>query len=74
MGSGVALSYGITHPDTYATIAISPVSQSVSSTLPHNLLLMAGSLEPQFVSSAERLLAMAGGQSDDLAAGSAQNW
>jgi pimeloyl-ACP methyl ester carboxylesterase len=71
MGSGVALSYGITHPDTYATIAISPVSQSVSPTLPHNLLLMAGSLEPQFVSSAERLLAMAGGQSNDLAAGSA---
>jgi hypothetical protein len=32
---------------------------------------MAGSLEPQFVSSAERLLAMAGGQSNDLAAGSA---
>jgi pimeloyl-ACP methyl ester carboxylesterase len=71
MGSGVALSYGITHPDTYATIAISPVSQSVSPTLPHNLLLMAGSLEPQFVSSAERLFAMAGGQSNDLAAGSA---
>jgi len=72
MGSGVALSYGITHPDTYATIAISPVSQSVSPTLPHNLLLMAGSLEPQFVANAEGLLTMAGGQSGDLTAGTAR--
>ena len=72
MGSGVALSYGITHPDTYATIAISPVSQSVSPTLPHNLLLMAGSLEPQFVANAEGLLVMAGGKSGDLTARSAR--
>jgi len=72
MGSGVALSYGIVHPDTYATIAISPVSQSVSFTLPHDLLLMAGSLEPQFVTNAKGLLTMAGGQSDDLAAGTAR--
>jgi len=69
MGSGLALSYGITFPNTYATIAISPVSQSVSPTLPHNLLLMAGSLESQFVANAEGLLAMAGGQSEDLASG-----
>jgi len=72
MGSGVALSYGITHPNTLATIAISPVSQSVSPTLPHNLLLMAGSLESQFVANAEGLLAMAGGQRDDLTSGIAR--
>jgi pimeloyl-ACP methyl ester carboxylesterase len=48
MGSGVALSYGTAHSDTAATIAISPVKQTVTPDLPHNLLLMAGSLEPQF--------------------------
>jgi pimeloyl-ACP methyl ester carboxylesterase len=72
MGSGVALSYGTIYPDTKATIAISPVSQSVSPTLPQNLLLMAGSLESQFISSAEGLLAMAGGQNGDFAAGTAR--
>ena len=66
MGSGVALSYGTSHPKTDATIAISPVGQSVSPSLPHNLLLMAGSLERQFASSAEKLLATAGGQSTDF--------
>jgi pimeloyl-ACP methyl ester carboxylesterase len=72
MGSGVALSYGVTHPETYATIAISPVSQSVSSTLPHNLLVMAGSLEPQFVSNAEMLITQAGGEHGSLADGTAR--
>ncbi len=69
MGSGVALSYGIAYPETSATIAISPVSQSVSPTLPHNLLLMAGSFESQFMANAEQLLVKAGGQSGDLSAG-----
>ena len=72
MGSGLALSYGIAHPNAAATIAISPVSQSVSPNLPHNLLLMAGSLEPQFVANAKGLLNMAGGQSSDLTAGTAR--
>jgi pimeloyl-ACP methyl ester carboxylesterase len=72
MGSGVALTYGTIHPDTYATIAISPVSQSVSPTLPHNLLLMAGGLESQFASQAEQLLATAGGQNRDFALGTAR--
>ncbi len=72
MGSGVALSYATLHSDTNATIAISPVSQSVTPSLPHNLLLMAGSLEPQFASSAEQLLTAAGGQSDDFSSGSAR--
>jgi pimeloyl-ACP methyl ester carboxylesterase len=72
MGSGVALSYSISHPDTFATIAISPVAQSVTPNLPHNLLLMAGSLEPQFVLSANKLLTMAGGQGGDISTGTAR--
>ena len=72
MGSGVALTYGSTYPDTYATIAISPVKQTVSPELPHNLLLMAGSLEPQFVSNAEQLLVLAGGSNGDFSAGTAR--
>jgi pimeloyl-ACP methyl ester carboxylesterase len=72
MGSGVALSYGTTHPITAATVAISPVNQTVSPDLPHNLLLMAGSLEPQFVGNAEEVLALAGGQGGELTDGSAR--
>jgi len=72
MGSGVALSYGIKYPNTSATIAISPTGQPVTPALPHNLLLVAGSLEPQFVSNAEQLFTMAGGGNDDFASGSAR--
>ncbi|HSB66458.1 MAG TPA: alpha/beta fold hydrolase [Anaerolineales bacterium] len=72
MGSGVALAYGVNHPDTYATIAISPVSQSATPNLPHNLLLMAGSLEPQFVANADSLLFLAGGERDTLVSGTAR--
>jgi pimeloyl-ACP methyl ester carboxylesterase len=72
MGSGVALSYGVNHPNTYAAIAISPVTQPVTTELPHNLLLMAGSLEPQFVSNAETLLSQAGNAYGTMADGSAR--
>ena len=72
MGSGAALSYGTSHPETSATIAISPVNQPVTPALPQNLLLMAGSLETQFVSNAERLLALAGGQGGELSSGTAR--
>lgn len=65
MGSGVALSFGVEHPDTAATIAISPVPRPVTPSLPNNLLLMAGDLEPQFVENAEQLLAEAGGAGGD---------
>ena len=61
MGSGVALTYGQKYPDTRATIAVSPVSRSVTSVLPQNLLIMAGSNEPAFVKNAEDLLTIAGG-------------
>ncbi len=73
MGSGVALSFGVNNPDTFATIAISPVNQSVTHDLPKNLLLMAGSLEPQFVANAEELLISAGGQGGELDKGTARN-
>ena len=42
MGSGVALLFGQEHPETAATIAVSPVGQPVTPDLPRNLLLMAG--------------------------------
>jgi alpha/beta superfamily hydrolase len=72
MGSGVAISYGMAHPDTAATIAVSPVTQTVTPDLPHNLLLMAGSLEAQFLKSAEQLLALSGGHGGETSNGTAR--
>jgi pimeloyl-ACP methyl ester carboxylesterase len=72
MGSGVALEFGQVYSDTAATIAISPVGQTVTMSLPHNLLLMAGSLEPQFRTNAERHLAEAGGAGGDAQQGTAR--
>ncbi len=72
MGSGVALAFGQEHPETAATIAVSPVDRPVTPELPRNLLLMAGSLESPFVRNAERRLAEAGGAGGDAAAGTAR--
>ena len=72
MGSGVALAFGIDHPGTAATIAVSPTGQEVSPELPHNLLLMAGTLEGRFVQNAEQRLEEAGGTGGDHAAGTAR--
>ena len=72
MGSGVALNFGIDHPGTWATIAVSPTGADVTSQLPRNLLLMAGALEGRFVQNAEDLLAEAGGEGGDHSAGSAR--
>lgn len=72
MGSGVALAYGVNHPETAATIAVSPVPRAVSRSQPRNLLLLAGKLEPRFVRNAEQLLAQAGGAGGDLSQGSAR--
>jgi dienelactone hydrolase len=72
MGSGVALAFGQTHPETAATIAVSPVGQAVTPALPHNLLLMAGGLEVPFVHNAQQRLAEAGGPGGDPAAGTAR--
>ncbi len=72
MGSGVALSYGQKHPDTRATIAVSPVGTAVSQELPHNLLLLAGENEPAFQQNAQERLAEAGGEGGDPALGTAR--
>jgi pimeloyl-ACP methyl ester carboxylesterase len=72
MGSGAALTFGIQHPDTRATIAVSPTGAALSPELPRNLLLMAGALEGRFVENAEVLLAEAGGPGGDLDAGTAR--
>jgi pimeloyl-ACP methyl ester carboxylesterase len=65
MGSGVALDYGVDHPDTNATIAVSPIRRKVTPDFPRNLLLLAGSLEREFVETAEELLTEAGGAGGD---------
>jgi len=72
MGSGVALLFGQEHPETAATIAVSPVGQPVTPDLPRNLLLMAGTLEASFLRDAEQRLAEAGGPGGDPAAGTAR--
>jgi pimeloyl-ACP methyl ester carboxylesterase len=72
MGSGVALAFGVEHPMTAATIAVSPVSGTVTPALPRNLLLMAGSLEQRFVQTAEKLLSDAGGSGGDPSDGTAR--
>ena len=72
MGTGVALQFGQTYPDTAATIAVSPVGQTVTKDLPRNLLLMAGSNEQSFLRNAETRLAEAGGAGGDPKNGTAR--
>lgn len=70
MGSGAVMTASITAADRYrATVAVSPTGADVSPAAPRNLLLMAGSLEPNFVDNARDLLARAGGENDDLIGG-----
>ncbi|UCF28184.1 MAG: alpha/beta fold hydrolase [Chloroflexota bacterium] len=72
MGSGMALAYGTRHPETMATIAISPVDAQVNPDLPRNLLLLAEELDPRFVRNAEQLLERAGGPGGDTQLGTAR--
>ncbi|MFC1922552.1 alpha/beta hydrolase family protein [Chloroflexota bacterium] len=72
MGSGMALSYGVMHPETMATIAVSPVDRPVTPQLPRNLLLLAEGLDQRFVRNAEDLLQAAGGLGGDVLAGTAR--
>jgi pimeloyl-ACP methyl ester carboxylesterase len=70
MGSGAVMTAAIANPERYrATVAVSPTSAAVTAEAPRNLLLMAGSLEPQFLANARSLLAAAGGPNGDLAGG-----
>ena len=72
MGSGAALTYGLLHPETMATIAISPVDRLVTEELPRNMLLMAGEYEASFIRNAAKLLLDAGGPGGDPQAGTAR--
>jgi pimeloyl-ACP methyl ester carboxylesterase len=73
MGTAAALNFAQAHAHVRATVAVSPVQVSVTPTLPQNLLLLAGALEPQFVTNAENRLKEAGGVSHDLLDGSARD-
>lgn len=72
MGSGMALSYGVVHPETMVTIAISPVTREVTPELPRNLLILAEELDQRFVRNGERLLEQAGGAGGDPLLGTAR--
>jgi dienelactone hydrolase len=62
MGSGVVMRAGIRDVERYqATIAVSPTAAEVTEEAPHNLLLLVGAWEPQFMENADELLARAGG-------------
>lgn len=75
MGSGAVMSAGIEFPERYqAVIAISPTGAEVTPSLPPNLMLQAGSLEPRFVENAQELLLNAGGMNADFAGGVARTF
>ncbi len=70
MGSGAVMSAGIRDVNRFgATVAISPTGAQVTPSTPRNLLLQAGSWEGGFVRNAQRLLAAAGGENENLADG-----
>ncbi|NJM95160.1 MAG: alpha/beta fold hydrolase [Acaryochloridaceae cyanobacterium CSU_5_19] len=67
MGSSAVMTASIEQPEKFAaTLAISPTQAAVTSRLPANLQLQAGSGEGQFVESAKTLLQRAGGQNQNL--------
>lgn len=70
MGSGIVMTAGVRSPDRFAaTVAVSPTGANVTPQAPRNLQLQAGGGEGRFIANAERLLAQAGGENTDLAAG-----
>ncbi len=73
MGSGAVMTAAIRDPERYAaTIAVSPTSAEVTPDAPRNLLLQAGSWEGRFIDNAQKLLAQAGGERGNFAAGQAR--
>ncbi len=73
MGSGAVMQAAIANPDTYlATVAVSPTGADVTPQQPRNIHFQAGTLEPQFLANAERLLVEGGGPNDSFAAGLAR--
>ncbi len=70
MGSGVVMTTGVRERDRFAaTVAVSPTGADITLQSPRNLQLQAGSGEGGFVGNAEQLLAEAGGENTNLAAG-----
>jgi dienelactone hydrolase len=70
LGSGIVMTAGVNTPDRFAaTIAVSPTGAEVTPQAPRNLQLQAGSGEERFVTNAQQLLARAGGENPNLAAG-----
>jgi hypothetical protein len=72
MGSGMALDFGVAHPETMATIAVSPVPRPVTADLPQNLLILAEGMNQRFAQNGQQLLEQAGGPGGDLLAGTAR--
>jgi pimeloyl-ACP methyl ester carboxylesterase len=70
MGSGAVMSAGIRDVNRFAaTVAISPTGAQITPWAPRNLQLQAGSWEGGFVTNAQRLLATAGGENENLTQG-----
>jgi len=73
MGAEAVLRAASESPERYrATVAVSPVYTAVSAVTPRNLQLQAGSWEPRYLESAQRILVEAGGASTDFANGRAR--
>lgn len=72
MGTAAALTFAQQYPFVKATVAVSPVGTTVTDSLPQNLLLLAGELEPRFVANAEARLEEAGGIGGDILEGTAR--
>ncbi|MFL7892824.1 MAG: alpha/beta hydrolase [Anaerolineales bacterium] len=72
MGSGMALDFGMLHPETLATIAVSPVSRTITPQLPKNLLILAEGLNQRFAQNGEQLLDQGGGPGEDFLEGTAR--
>jgi len=73
MGAEAVLRAASASPERYgAVVAVSPVFTEVSPATPRNLQLQAGVWEPDFLASAEQILADAGGANADFANGRAR--
>jgi len=49
MASDIVVQYGVAHPQVNATVAVSVFTRKETESLPHNLLVIVGALEPQML-------------------------
>ncbi|RED35290.1 serine aminopeptidase S33 family [Rhodopseudomonas thermotolerans] len=49
MASDIVVAYAVAHPEIVATVAVSVFTRKSTPTLPHNLLVIVGALEPQML-------------------------